>query len=40
MIEEKLERQAALGVSIAEMKNDLTDTEEALVADTCTFDSI
>merc|ERR1719235_2856749 len=33
-IEEKLERIATLGVKIAEMKNDLTDTEEALIEDT------
>merc|ERR1719502_1678898 len=33
MIEEKLTRIADLGVKIAEMKNDLTDTEEALIED-------
>jgi predicted nucleic acid-binding Zn-ribbon protein len=33
MIEEKLERQAALKVSVAEMKNDLGDTAEAIEAD-------
>jgi len=33
MIEEKLERQGELSVKVAEMKNDLTDTEEALIAD-------
>jgi len=33
MIEEKLERQAALKVSTAEMKNDLGDTAEAIEAD-------
>merc|ERR550537_1406173 len=33
MIEEKLTRIAELGVKIAEMKNDLTDTEEALIED-------
>merc|ERR1719450_951905 len=32
-IEEKLGRIADLGVKIAEMKNDLTDTEEALIED-------
>merc|ERR1719506_1049424 len=34
MIEEKLTRIAELGVKIAEMKNDLGDTEEGLVEDT------
>jgi hypothetical protein len=33
MIQEKLERQAALKVSTAEMKNDLGDTAEAIEAD-------
>merc|ERR1719502_812136 len=33
MIEDKLTRIAELGVQIAEMKNDLTDTEEALIED-------
>merc|ERR1719311_549691 len=33
MIEEKLTRVAELGVEIATMKNDLTDTEEALIED-------
>merc|ERR550537_1289754 len=33
MIEEKLTRIAELGVKIAEMKNDLTDTQEALLED-------
>merc|ERR1719262_1800876 len=33
MIEEKLTRSAELGVKIAEMKNDLGDTEEGLVAE-------
>merc|ERR1719261_835322 len=33
-IEEKLARVGELGVHIAEMKNDLTDTEEALMEDT------
>merc|ERR1719359_2493402 len=33
MIEDKLTRIADLGVKIAEMKNDLTDTEEALIED-------
>merc|ERR1719355_305815 len=33
MIEEKLSRVAELGVEIATMKNDLTDTEEALIED-------
>merc|ERR1719443_1600964 len=33
MIEEKLTRIADLGVKIAEMKNDLTDTEQALIED-------
>jgi len=32
-IETKLERVGALGVEIAQMKNDLGDTEEALIAD-------
>jgi septal ring factor EnvC (AmiA/AmiB activator) len=32
-IESKLKKSAELGVSIAQMKNDLTDTEEALLAD-------
>ena len=32
-IESKLTKVAELGVSIAQMKNDLTDTEEALLAD-------
>jgi len=32
-IEQKLQRIAELGVGIAQMKNDLTDTEEALIAD-------
>ena len=32
-IEAKLEKVAELGVSIAQMKNDLGDTEEALLAD-------
>merc|ERR1712099_219470 len=32
-IETKLERVGALGVEIAQMKNDLGDTEEALLAD-------
>merc|ERR1719281_1008055 len=33
MIEDKLTRVAELGVEIATMKNDLTDTEEALIED-------
>jgi len=33
-IEEKLQRVGDLGVEIAQMKNDLTDTEEALLEDT------
>merc|ERR1719335_2134931 len=33
-IEEKLVRVGELGVSIAQMKNDLTDTEETLMEDT------
>jgi chromosome segregation ATPase len=33
MIQEKLEREAALKVSVAEMKNDLGDTAEAIEAD-------
>merc|ERR1719443_773438 len=33
MIEDKLTRIADLGVKIAEMKNDLGDTEEALIED-------
>merc|ERR550514_632325 len=33
MIEEKLTRIAELGVKVVEMKNDLTDTEEALIGD-------
>merc|ERR1719375_3108803 len=33
-IEEKLVRVGELGVEIAQMKNDLTDTEEALMEDT------
>merc|ERR1719169_334180 len=33
MIEDKLTRSADLGVKIAEMKNDLGDTAEALVED-------
>jgi hypothetical protein len=32
-IEAKLDKIAELGVAIAQMKNDLTDTEEALLAD-------
>merc|ERR1740138_1668179 len=32
-IEAKLKKAAELGVSIAQMSNDLTDTEEALLAD-------
>merc|ERR1719274_94175 len=34
MIEDNLTRIADLGVKIAEMKNDLTDTQEALIEDT------
>merc|ERR1719261_1599820 len=33
MIEEKLEREAALKVKTAEMKNDIGDTQEAIEAD-------
>merc|ERR1719343_1047174 len=32
-IEDKLKKIAELGVAIAQMENDLTDTEEALIAD-------
>merc|ERR1712232_1300765 len=32
-IETKTERVGELGVSIVQMKNDLTDTEEAIIAD-------
>merc|ERR1719207_27134 len=33
-IEEKMTRVGELGVEIVQMKNDLTDTEEALIEDT------